>query len=175
MSTERVNLAIQEIDSLLDRATPRCTQFLIPFAQKELEESEIYACFELWWNQNYSLGYNKFFVKETDGRKELDIDSGPATPEGESFLPEILEYFDHYYENLSKDTEFTQEEGINFSEKLEGTLLKWFADCWHAADGENSKVPTYFCFEKEYKVRDLKTGEVMSEDEAAHRLGHNVT
>jgi len=93
---------------------------------------------------------------------------------GDNFLPEVMDYFDDYYQNLSKETEFTQDESIDFSDKLEKSLFDWFARCWQAAGGENSKVPTYFCFEKEYKVRDLKTGELMSEQEAAHRLGYDV-
>jgi hypothetical protein len=68
----------------------------------------------------------------------------------------------------------TQEEGADFGQKLESSLFSWFARCWQAAGGENSKIPTYFCFEKEYKVRDLKTGETMGEEEAAQKLGYNV-
>lgn len=174
MSTERVITVHNEIEAALNKATDRTIEALKPFVAEEPDENEIYACFELFWEQDYTLGYNKFLVKDTGGRQTLSTDWGPAGEMGDNFLPEVMDYFDDYYQNLSKETEFTQDEGIDFSDKLEKSLFDWFARCWQAAGGENSKVPTYFCFEKEYKVRDLKTGELMSEQEAAHRLGYDV-
>jgi hypothetical protein len=172
MSTERVITAHSEIESGLNKATDRTVEALKSFVGLKPEEDEVYACFELFWEQDYTLGYNKFFVRNSDGKQTLDTDWGPAGEMGDDFLPEVMEYFDGYYQNLSKKTEFTQDEGVDFSEKLEKSLFNWFARCWQAAGGYNSEIPTYFCFEKEYKVRDLKTGEIMSEKEAAQRLGY---
>lgn len=174
MSTERVIAAHNEIENALNKATDRTTEALKSFVSRKPEENEVFACFELFWEQDYTLGYNKFFVKNTDGTQILDPDWGPADEMGNDFLPEVMDYFDKYYQNMSKETEFTQDEDIDFSEQLERSLFNWFAKCWQMAGGENCEVPTYFCFEKEYKVRDLKTGEVMSEQEAARRLGYNV-
>ncbi|GEM_PF-6425682 len=172
MSTERVIAAHNEIEAGLNKATDRTVEALKSFAAIKPEENEIYACFELFWEQDYTLGYNKFLVKNSDGKQTLDTDWGPAGDMGSSFLPEVMDYFDSYYQSMSKETEFTQDEGIDFSEKLGKSLFGWFANCWQAAGGENSELPTYFCFEKEYKVRDLKTGEIMSEKEAAQKLGY---
>lgn len=175
MSTDRVTAAHSRIENALSKATDRTIQALRPFAALKPEEDEIYACFELFWEQDYTLGYNKFYAKNVDGRQVLKTEWGPAAEMGDDFLSEVMDYFDTYYEDLSKETEFTQDEGRDFSDKLEKSLFGWFAYCWQTAGGEHSEIPTYFCFEKEYKVRDLKTGEIMSEAEAAQRLGHSVS
>ena len=174
MISERVAAANSEIEDALSKARDRSIQALVPFVGRELEEGQVYACFELWWEQDYSLGYNRFFIKEVDGRQHLETDWGLAGEEGVSFIPEIVAYFDDYYNNMSKDTELMEDEGIDFSTLLEESIFKWFSSCWEAAGGEQSKVPTYFCFEKEYMVRDLKTGEVLSESAAAQKFGYTV-
>jgi len=174
MSTERVNDALHQIGLALDESSAHAVEIMTKYVQREPEENEIFACMELWWEQDYSLGYNRFFVTDVNGEQVL-VTKWDETALGHSLVPGILNYFDNYYQNMSRETEFTEAESMELSDNLERTLLGWMAHCWRVAGGEQTKLPTYFCFEKEYKVRDLMTGEIMSEEEAARKLGYNAT
>ena len=163
---------LADIEVILEAAIQEAVEKLRPYTQRQLEPDEIFACFELWNLQNYGLNYNKFFARQNDqGRINLDPDYEPVT-EDASFIPELDKYMEDVFGN--QEFELTQAEDEEFSAEHEQQLFKWFAECWWAAGGESSAVPTFFCFEKEGVCRDLKTAEVLSEVEAARRLGYEV-
>lgn len=164
---------IDDIEGILERAKEKAVETLKPYTQRQLEQNEIYACFELMNLQNYSLNYNKFYAKKDDkGRSKLETDWTTIDKNYASFIPELDKYIEDVFG--SQENELSQAEDEEFSIEHEKQLFKWFSECWEAAGGGHSLVPTFFCFDKEYACRDLKTGEVMSEVETAKRLGHEV-
>jgi hypothetical protein len=96
-----------------------------------------------------------------------------------AFAPSLGRSFDDYSNNIELTKSLGlksvyEKEGILFTEKHEQQLFSWFARCWKKAGGEHSTVPTYFAFDKEYRCRNLSTGEVLTEQETAAELGYNT-
>ncbi len=163
-----VNDVIKEIDLILENATENTVNKLAPLVQLDRKENHAFSCLELFYMQNYELIYNSFFVRNRA------LETVYASHEGfdgkQSFLPELKEYFI----STKNDLNWNQNEGIAFTQAHEKQFLEWFKNCWKSAGGENSKIPTYFCFEKEYQVQDIITGEIMEEEECARLLGFDI-
>ena len=168
-TTGDVARIIQDIEKVLADAEPATIEALRPFVQEKPKQDQIFSCFELFHTQDYGLNYNRFFVKEKGGKKILDTEWGSAISD-ESFIPQLAAYM----EKTFSQTELSEKDGILFAEKHEQQLFSWFARCWKSAGGEHSIIPTYFAFDKEYRCRDLSTGKIFSEKEAALQLGYTT-
>ena len=168
-----VTKLIADIEVILEGTKEKTVETLKPYTQKQLEQDEIYACFELMNLQNYFLNYNKFYAKKDDkGRIKLETDWTAIDENYTSLIPELEKYMEKVFG--SQENELSEADDEKFSINHEEQLFKWFSESWEAAGGEHSLVPTFFCFDKEYACHDLKTGEVISEVEAARRLGYEV-
>ncbi len=163
-----VNDVIRDIDSILEKATESAVKKLVPLTLLERQENQAFSCLELFHMQHYELVYNSFYVRNRS------LDTIYASHEGfdgkQSFIPELNQYF----MNIGGTLKWSQAEGLSFTQAHEKQFLEWFKNCWKSAGGENSKIPTYFCFEKEYQVQDIMTGEIMGEEECARSLGFDV-
>lgn len=168
--TTKVDSIIAKTEEILAQATERTTEKLKLFVTLQPEEGEIFACFQLFDEQDYEMNYNKFFPKKPDSLNSMDVAPGAVDESNESFLPELRDF----EEELFSNTELTESEGIDWTKKSEDLLTKWFSECWIAAGGKDSIIPTYFCLAKEYKCRDMSTGEIISEKEAARRAGYTA-
>jgi hypothetical protein len=153
---------------ILERAREPSVETLREFADLELQPDQAYACFELFHWQDYGMNYNEFFVE----KGTLSTDYNPLHDSEDSFLPELNDFVRGYF--ADKPDRLGQVGSTQFIKLHEAQLFKWFSECWIAAGGDKSQVLTYFAFEKEYAVRDLVTGEVMSEAEVAKRLGFDI-
>ncbi|HWU43324.1 MAG TPA: hypothetical protein VN132_07800 [Bdellovibrio sp.] len=165
MTVEQI---LKEIDSILLDAKAECIKALQPVFLIKPKPDQVYSCFELFHMQNYALGYNSFFLR--NGELEVDYACLPPFTGEESFLPKLASYF----QDLFKKVELNEKDGIRFTAEHEKQFLKWFKEVWLAAGGDKSLVPTYFCFEREYQVQDIISGEVMSEEDGARRLGYKI-
>jgi hypothetical protein len=147
-----------EIDTLIKQAEVSCTELLKPLTTREPKENELYAILEVFNCQDYGLNYNLV-------SKDLDIDFQKL---GEaSVIPGLQQHIETFLEG--KTTSKEQDEG--FDEILRSRIFDFFSKCWKEVGGMQTKTPTYFCFEKEeYELRDLRTGEILSEDEVSSRL-----
>jgi len=177
MSIEHVENESSTIDSLLTKtreilaaSEADAIESLKPVVTKEPPKNAIFACFELFDTQDFGMNYNIFSVGKADGKDVLNTDWTTFQGEGVSFIPKLKAYS----EEDTGAAELSEKEGREFTVKLEKLLFEWFAKCWKAAGGEHSTLPTYFAFDKEYKCRDLFTGEIMSEEETAKKLGYDV-
>lgn len=166
-----VKAILDETEDILNRSRETTIEKLAPYVSREPKAGEVFAYFELFLYQNYGMNYNTVFLED----KRLDYDYD-FIAQGESFLPRLYEYsetneaYAYFMDHLSQD------DGSVYSQLLEKMLFEWFTDCWFRAGGEKSKIPTFFSFEKEYRVRDMSTGELMKESEAASRiLGYAVS
>jgi len=166
----RVEKILTEISAILELATPASVEKLKSYVSVEPKENQIYATLELMADQNYCLTYNCFYVKEVDGKKILDIEYATNENAEQSFIPELDEYATKVFDGV----DYTTAEEEKFGPLQSKMLFEWFAKCWKIAGGEQSKVPTFFAMNKEYMCQDLTTGEIFTEEEAAHRLGHDV-
>ena len=164
---------IQDVEKILTEAEHTATEALRPFVKEKPQQDQIFSCFELFYTQDYGLNYNRFFVKEKGGKKILDTKWGSAVSD-KSFIPRLATYIEKTFAQTDSGIELSEKEGILFTEKHEQPLFSWFARCWKKAGGEHSTVPTYFAFDKEYRCRNLSTGEVLTEQETAAELGYNT-
>lgn len=164
-----VDEVLRKIDQILAAAKTDCIQSLKTIVKTQPQKDQIYGCLELFHMQNYELVYNAFFAR--NGKLDVDYACLPNFEGNKSFIPALNEYFKSIIEKVG----WGQAEGEEFTLKHEAQFLEWFKECWTAAEGSQSKVPTFFCFEKEYRVQDIMTGKVMEEDEAARMLGFNVS
>jgi hypothetical protein len=119
--------------------------------------------------QSYELVYNAFFIN--GGKLDTDYACFPGFEGEASFIPELAGYF----QKILGQTGWNQSQGQDFTARHEKQFSDWFKKIWVAAGGDTAKVPVYFCFEKEYRVQEVRTGKVMEELEAAKALGHIVT
>jgi hypothetical protein len=164
---------LKNIQEILDKNEERVVKELKPFAEKELDKDEIFACFEIFQMENHQLNYNTFFKKEKNGEKKIDSVYDFFNKKEGSFIPELTKYFKKVFNPDNFIQNENSEDGIKFSEDYEKKLQDWFTNCWKKAGGENAKVPTYFSFGKDYNFRDMFTGEVIDdEEEIASRLGY---
>jgi len=168
---EKVEKIIHDIDGLLDAAKERAVAQLTPAVIWELKKDQGFSCFELFHCQNYSLLYNRFYLKEANGKSEIDSDFAYYMESEDSILPELNDYIEKFFQ---QGNELTESEGQLFTERHETQLLAWFSDCWKAAGGEQAQIPTYFSFEREYLYRDMFSGDVLEESEVFERLGYTI-
>lgn len=168
---ERVEKILEEMSAILERSKGAAVKRLAEYAVMEPEPEQIYATLELFSMQNYNLAHNRFYVRTKDGKKVLNTEWAVNADAMDSFIPELDEYATKTFDGV----DYTDAETADFGPRHEQQLVDWFTACWKAAGGQESKVPVYFAMDKEYMCRDLETGEVISEEEAAKRLGHEVT
>lgn len=169
---ERVDKIVADISKILERASESATQKLRSYVDMEPQEHQVYATLELFSDQNFCLSYNRFNVKDVDGKKLLDVEYDVEDSSGTSFIPEL----DEYETKLFDGVDYTTAEQEDFALRQSKMLFEWFATCWKSAGGEHAKTPTYFAMNKEYMCQDILTGEVMTEEEAAKRLlGYEVS
>jgi len=173
MNESPLTRIIQDIEKILIEVEPATTEALRPFVQEKPQQDQIFSCFELFHTQDYGLNYNRFFVKEENGKKILDTEWASAVSD-KSFIPQLAAYMERTFAQTDSGIELSEKDGILFTEKHEQQLFSWFALCWKNAGGEHSSIPTYFAFDKEYQCRNLSTGEVLSEQETAAKLGYNT-
>lgn len=166
-----VKTILDKIESILNQSRGATIKKLVPYVSREPKAGEVFAYFELYLYQNYGMNYNTVYVED----KKLDYDYN-LIDEGESFLPQLNDYsendeaYDYFLDHISQDDDRV------YSQLLEKMLFEWFVNCWFEAGGEQCQIPTLFSFEKEYRVRDMSTGELMKESEAASRiLGYAVS
>lgn len=162
--SKTVEIVIKEIEQLLQNSMESCSQKLVPFVVKEPQLNQIFACFEIFHTQNFCMNYNLFLKRNDEFESKYEALNGST----ESFIPEV----DAYIRKTASEVKWGDKEEANYAQRLEELLQKWFVQCWDKAGGRNSKVPTFFCFEKEYMVRDIFTHEILEETEAAGRLGY---
>lgn len=165
-----VDEIISETEKILAQASARSIEELRSFVVLQPDEGEIFACFELFHGQDYGMNYNKFFPKKPGSLSNMDVVWGPIDESNECFLPELRDF----EEELYSYADLSEAEVIEWTKKSEELLAKWFSQCWIAAGGKGSTIPTYFCFEKEYMCRDMLTGEIITEEEAARRAGYTA-
>ena len=160
---------LKKTEQILAEARLETIEKLKPFAMRQPNEGEIFAYFEIFDLDNYALAYNKASLgKDENGANKIDIEFGPAFPEIGSFIPKVNEYLGKIFEN----TDYPEQESQRFTDDHEKLIFKWFAQCWEDAGGKQSKVPTYFCFGPTYgELKDIFTGEVLTEDQAAQKAG----
>jgi hypothetical protein len=169
MSVETV---LNKITEILDQSREHAIKTLKQFVDRDPKEGEIFATVEIMTTEGYTFTYNPFFIKEEDGQKKLNAHWGEFFSDGVSLIPKLEEYTEDV---LSKHAdEYTQTEGEEFTDKHIIQLSHWFKECWYAAGGEHSKLPTYLSFDKEYMCRDIITGELMEDTEVARKLGHET-
>lgn len=164
-----VDEIIQDIEKILTQSKALCTEALRPVVAAAPKPDQAYACLELFHMQRYELVYNAFYVR--NNKLETEYACFPNFMGEKSFIPAL----DKYFEDLFSNREFTDSEAEIYEEKHQRQFLDWFKSCWKDAGGENAKTPTYFCFEKEYKVQDIFSEDVMEEEECARHLGFTVT
>lgn len=161
---------LQNTERILADYQSEAIEKLKPFVSRNLAPGEIFAYFEIFDLDTYALAYNKAsLITDETGAEKIDIDFAPAfSGEVESFIPKLNEYLSQIFEN----TEFSEGESQNFTKDHEDLIFKWFGVCWEKAGGKESKIPTYFCFGPTYgEVKDIFTGEVLTEDQAAKKSG----
>jgi len=164
---------LTQAGEILERARESSTEALKTFTELELREDQAFACFELFYTQNYGMSYNEFYVEKDEADNSVfNIEYHPMTDARESFLPELNTFIEDSFSNAR--LLLSDKYGLQFAKRSEEQLFKWFSECWSAAGGKESRVPTYLALDKENQVRDLATGEVMSEKEAAIRRGFNI-
>ena len=171
---ERVEKILSEMQQILDSAVEKSADALKQYVALEPKPGQVYATLELFSNQNYCLTYNRFYVKEEGGRKVLDTEwgaDGTAERAQESFIPEL----DAYAAKVLDGVDYSDAEQQDFGPRHSKQLFEWFAECWQQAGGEHSRTPTYFAMNKEYMCQDIMTGEMMTEEEAAKRLGQEIS
>jgi hypothetical protein len=168
---ERVEKILADMAAILDRASENSVDKLRSFVALEPKEGQAYATLELMSNQNYCLTYNRFFIKEENGKKILDTEwASDGTDSAESFIPEL----DTYAAKVFDGVDYSEEEMADFGPRQSKQLYEWFSKCWKIAGGEHARTPTFFAMNKEYMCQDLTTGEIMTEEAAARKLGHDV-
>ena len=170
---ERVEKILSEISKILEKAEKPVGEKLKEYVAKEPKQDQIFSTLELFSDQNYCITYNRFYVKDEGGRKVLQTEwgtDGTAESAGESFIPELDAYAAKAFDGI----DYSDAEQQDFGPRHSKQLFEWFAKCWQAAGGEQSKTPTYFAMNKEYMCQDFKTGEIITEEETAKRLGHPV-
>ena len=167
---ERVEKILKDMTKILEEVNDTTAEKLKLFVAMEPKLNQIYATLELFSDQNYSLAYNRFYVKEENGKKILDTEYATNEHADKSFIPEL----DAYATKVFDGVDYTDAEQQDFGPRQSKMLFEWFSKCWKKAGGDNSKTPTFFAMNKEYMCQDLATGEIMEETEAARRLGHEV-
>lgn len=167
---ERVDKIIADISEILERSTPQTVEKLKSFVDTEPVQDQAYATVELFSDQNFCISYNRFYVKEVDGKKILEPEWDVNDSSAESLIPEL----DAYETKMFDGVDYSDAEQNYFGPRQSKMLFEWFAKCWKAAGGEYSKTPTYFAMNKEYMCQDLSTGEMFTEEDAARRLGYEV-
>lgn len=166
-----VKKILNEIQDILNQSREATIEKLKPYVNREPKANEVFSYFEIFLYQNYGMNYNTVFAEDEKLDYEYDMIN-----DGESFVPLLTDYsennegYDDFIEHISTDDDHV------FSRLSDKQFFEWFASCWFEAGGEHSKVPTFFSFEKEYMVRDMSTGELMKESEAASRiLGYAIS
>ena len=160
-----VDQLIQKVEAILAQIKSRTIDALKPYTVRKPKPDQLFSCLELFYIQGCTLSYNSFFARRAEGVLETEYEAFEGNQE--SFLPELREFI----EQLRSEVELNEKEGVELFERYEHQLQTFFSDCWKEAGGERSLIPTFFAFEKEYRCRDLISGEVMEEHEAAARLG----
>jgi hypothetical protein len=164
-----VDEILKDVKQILDASKERSIKKFKPLTVKERDENLIYACLQLF--QDFSLNYNLYYLGQDQGENILDIKYAPLDENDPVFLPEL----DAYIGNLVSTQELTEAEDAAFSTALyDDYLFHFLSECWASAGGDHTKIPTYFCFDKEFMCRDFKTGEIIEEVEAARRVGYTV-
>lgn len=174
---------LSEIDAILERAVPRSIELLRVPAARPPRLGEIFACFELYHFEDYGMNCTSFSIE--DGELVTDCAAFPDDNFG-SFLPELNSYIQGLYSDRFREA-FEEAKGLglykglwdqgtseDFTARHERQLTIWFARLWDAAGGREAKVPAFFCFGKEYQLRDIFTFELFDEDEGARRLGYPI-
>jgi hypothetical protein len=164
MSKIPVATILERCAVILEENRARAVAALRPRTTQAPAPGQVFSCLELFHMQDYSLNYNSFSVTPD---KKLATDWAVFDPAIGCFIPGLPEYLAEVFA-----TEYSEDEGIDFTARHEAQLFAWFSTCWDQAGGRTTRIPTYFCFEKEYQCRDLSTGEIMTEEEVANRLGH---
>ncbi len=167
---ERVDKIITDLGNLLEAAKAPTVEKFKKYAAVEAAPDEIYRTLEVFSTQDYSLALNRFYAREEEGVLKLKTDW--AVENDQTSLASLKEYTDALFDG---SVEYTQEEENAFAEQSDNQLYAWLFECWKEAGGAESKLPFYFALNKEYKCHDPFTGEVLSEEDTAKKLGHNAT
>lgn len=153
-----------EVDVLLEKAKTGCIERLRPLTIREPKEDELFACIEVFNYQDFGLNYNTF------SKNESGIDVNFEQFGDITAIPGLEEHVKSHVDGKTT----SQEQNETFDEKMRKRLFDFFSDCWKKAGGLQTKIPTYFCFEKEEdQLLDFQTGEIFSQEEIASRLGSN--
>src|SRR3989344_3246041 len=89
---ERVEKILKDMTKILEEVNDTTAEKLKLFVAMEPKLNQIYATLELFSDQNYSLAYNRFYVKEENGKKILDTEYATNEHADKSFIPELDVY-----------------------------------------------------------------------------------
>lgn len=166
-----VDQLVQKMQEYLKNAEENTKNILAPFAKLKIQENQACACIELFEYNNYHLNYNKYFVRQADGRNIVDCDFASAFGDNVgSALPELA----NFTANTFNTYEYSSEESEYFAPLERKILFDHFKKCWLDVGGMDCEVPTYFSFEKNYTFTDFMTGEVHEENDMIKKLGFNI-
>lgn len=151
-----------EVDTLMNQARAGCVEKLRALAVREPSPEELFACIEVYQNNNFGLNYNTFRRDGDDVTADFE-----SLQDGDSFIPGLEEHLETYMRGKPATTE----EQDALTDKLRKRLFDFFSSSWREAGGESAPVPTYFSFEEEHEYIDMKDGSVHTEEELVAELG----